>query len=102
MKTTWLNKFKLLLLVLCISLGLFACGSGTETCNPNTTGNSCATASPVVDTDDASTQGTESECTDADDDGLDDTSGEECNTTDAAVSAIVEYILKSGFVPPDP
>lgn len=84
----------LLILVFCFSIGLSACGNGTETCNPTTTGNSCATASPV--TTDGDGTSSETQCTDDNDDGLDDTSGEECNTTDAAVSAIVNYVLKVG------
>lgn len=80
------------ILVFCLLLGFSACGSGTETCNPTTTGNSCATASP---TSDGEASSEEAECTDEDEDGLDDASGEDCNTTDAAVSAIVDYILKT-------
>lgn len=77
----------LMLASLILILGITACdGQGTETTNPTQP----TSSSPSGDSTSSSDEG--SDCTDADDDGLDDNSGEECNTTDAAINAIVNYL----------
>ena len=93
MKTEFTPKIFLALLVATFVFFTSCGGEGTETCNP--TGSSCpsSTASPSSDGD--STSSENSECTDDNNDGLDDSTGETCSTTtDAAVSAIIKFILQ--------